>query len=150
MIQQAIKQLHDSLETSKNAFTGTQFSTLHTDIWSLNVVWNESKPTFVDWEDMCFGDPADELAYILAINNVSEHFKTIFMQAYLQGTHDPFFMERLDIYTLKARLFDLIWSIKKLDEEAQGQPGHIQKAEGIYENFYNVRLVSLRKYMDKT
>ncbi len=149
LIHGAIKQLHDWLKVSENAFTSTQFSVLHTDIGSLNVIWKEGKVTFVDWEDMCYGDPADEVAYIFAINNVSDHFKKCFLDTYVHTMQDPFFAERLRIYTLKARLFDLIWSIKKLDEEMSNQSGYIQKEKGVYEGFYIERLNALKKFMDQ-
>ncbi len=147
LIHNAIKQLHDWLKISENAFTSTQFSVMHTDIWSLNVIWDEGKPTFIDWEDMCYGDPADEVAYIFAINNVSDHFKKYFLDTYVRSMQDTFFSERLRIYTLKARLFDLIWSIKKLDEEMSNQPGYIQKEKGVYEEYYIVRLNALKKFI---
>lgn len=49
---------------------GPAFRTLHGDLWSGNVVWDGGRPVLVDWEYRRAGDPAEELAYMAAMDDL--------------------------------------------------------------------------------
>lgn len=52
---------------------GGPFSFLHGDLVEANVVWGARGPVLVDWEFWRMGDPAEDLAYIEALNGMPPH-----------------------------------------------------------------------------
>ncbi|MEQ9336445.1 MAG: aminoglycoside phosphotransferase family protein [Miltoncostaeaceae bacterium] len=46
------------------------FTWLHGDLWSGNVVWEGARPALVDWEVARPGDPAEDLAYLAAMDDL--------------------------------------------------------------------------------
>lgn len=48
------------------------FRLLHGDLVEQNVLWPPSGPVLVDWEFHRLGDPAEDLAYLLAVNDVPD------------------------------------------------------------------------------
>ena len=126
-IERAQHVLAARIDQHKNAFSGATFSYLHNDIVILNVLWNKGQPTLIDWEVPSFGDPADEVAYIFAINNTSKRFQQVFFDTYEQYIHDATFAERIDIYMLKNRLCDVAWAISMLEEKRTDSNPLMQK-----------------------
>lgn len=49
---------------------GDGFAWLHGDLWSGNVVWDDERPRLVDWEFARPGDPAEDLAYLAAMDDL--------------------------------------------------------------------------------
>lgn len=127
-------------------FDNKEFSLLHTDIGSGNVLWNNSKPTFIDWEEVTFGDPADEVAYVFAINNLSKTHQSTFLKEYLAHCDDVTLGTRLPLYMLKNRLFDLVWSIGKLSQQASGIESELMSIpNNTYKKFYDERRDALER-----
>lgn len=154
VIQEARKKLRHQMEEHKDAFSGNDFSYSHNDLVKLNILWKDNQPTVIDWEVPCYGDRADEIAYIFAVNNTSDQFQVKFLEAYekqldAQSVDDPTFRERLKVYILKHKLFDLAWSISMLDEEQKGTNPLMKQEEGLYRRFYDDRLKSLKDYLKK-
>lgn len=148
LIQRAQHELNEQIEQHKEAFSSTTFSYLHNDIVVLNVLWNKDQPTIIDWEVPAFGDRADEVAYIFAINNTSNEFNEVFLEEYEKHVDDPTLRERIEIYKLKNRLLDVAWAISKLDEEAKGQNPLMKREKGLYKGFYDIRLKGLRECLE--
>lgn len=48
------------------------FRRLHADVWGGNIVWDGERPVLVDWEYSHLGDPAQELAYAAAMDDLDE------------------------------------------------------------------------------
>lgn len=48
------------------------FRLLHGDVWGGNVVWDGDRPVLVDWEYSHLGDPALDLAYAAAMDDLDE------------------------------------------------------------------------------
>jgi aminoglycoside phosphotransferase (APT) family kinase protein len=48
------------------------FRRLHSDVWGGNIVWDGDRPTLVDWEYSHLGDPAHELAYAAALDDLDD------------------------------------------------------------------------------
>src|SRR5579883_1252350 len=111
VINEAKQKLQQLMEKYKDAFSGNVFSLLHLDIVPSNVLWNNNYITFVDWQSLSFGDRADEVAYIFAINNMDDAFQQTFLEEYKKYIIDETIQSRIIVYTLKLKLFDLAWSI---------------------------------------
>lgn len=47
------------------------FRALHGDLWSGNVVWSPDGPVLTDWEYHRAGDPAEEIAYMAAMDDLA-------------------------------------------------------------------------------
>jgi aminoglycoside phosphotransferase (APT) family kinase protein len=146
VIDEAKERLKSITLRYKDAFSGKEFSLLHLDIIPPNVLWHEDKITFVDWIALSFGDRAEEVAYIFAINNLGEHFQQVFLDEYQKLVSDKVLLERVKVYMLKHKLFDLAWSITMLSDEKAGK---ITLQEGSYQSFYDERLTSLKDYLNK-
>lgn len=58
------------------------FSLLHGDMGAENMIWSEGKVRLLDWEDVRLGDAAEEIAYILTENALSESGRTAFWSGY--------------------------------------------------------------------
>jgi thiamine kinase-like enzyme len=41
-------------------------------VWGGNIVWDGARPVLVDWEYSHLGDPAEELAYAAALDDLDE------------------------------------------------------------------------------
>lgn len=49
---------------------GGPFCLVHGDVWGGNVIWQEGRPRLVDWEFHRVGDPAEDLAYAAAMDDM--------------------------------------------------------------------------------
>ena len=47
------------------------FAFLHGDLVTGNILWPASAPVLVDWEFWRMGDPAEDLAYVVAMNDMA-------------------------------------------------------------------------------
>ncbi len=138
LIARGLEKCNDYL--AREEFTGSRFSLLHTDLGEGNVIWSSGEPTIIDWEEITFGDPADEVAYIFAINNLDTQWQSTFLDEYLRAMHDESLTRRIPAYILKNRLFDLRWSISKMAELQSGEsPEMLHGSIEEYRGFYNVR-----------
>lgn len=68
--------------------TPIAFSLLHGDIGAQNVVWSEGKVRLLDWEDVRVGDAAEEVAYILAENALSDEGRLALWSGYIDARGD--------------------------------------------------------------
>jgi aminoglycoside phosphotransferase (APT) family kinase protein len=48
------------------------FVLVHGDLWSGNIVWTAGGPALVDWEYLRLGDPAEEIAYLAAMDDLTD------------------------------------------------------------------------------
>lgn len=58
------------------------FRRLHADVWGGNVVWDGARPALVDWEYSHLGDPAQELAYTAALDDLDAPRVTALLAGY--------------------------------------------------------------------
>ena len=132
-----------------DGMASSTFSLLHTDIGSGNVIWCEDgSPVIIDWEELSFGDPADEVAYIFAINNVDDEWQSVFLEQYQLLRTDQLLTTRLPAYMLKNRLFDLAWAIGKMHSIQSGaHSGLLQGSLDLYHGYYDVRRDALQKIL---
>lgn len=150
VINKSREYLNHMLSQNLAAFTSSSFSLLHTDIGRDNIIWNNEQPSIIDWEEMTFGDPADEVAYVFAINDLNVSAQHIFLERYKTHRTDTTLEVRLPIYILKNRLSDLAWSITKRDRQTLGEEDVLlRKSKELYQEFYDVRLASLSRLVDK-
>ena len=56
----------------RDAPAARPFRRLHSDLWGGNVIWDGTHPTLVDWEYSHLGDPAHELAYAAALDDLDD------------------------------------------------------------------------------
>lgn len=58
------------------------FTLVHGDVWGGNVVWQGGRPTLVDWEFQRVGDPAEDLAYAVAMDDLPDHLVVALLEGY--------------------------------------------------------------------
>ncbi len=56
---------------SFGAVSGHPFRLLHGDLTAANILWG-SHPQLVDWEFWRMGDPAEDLAYLITVNDLPQ------------------------------------------------------------------------------
>ncbi len=141
-INSAREQLKRLIKDNKEKFSENVFSMMHLDLVPPNVIWHDDEITFIDWVSLSYGDRAEEIAYIFAINDLEKDFQKRFLKEYLNHATDTTLIDRIDVYFLKLRIFDLAWSITMLDNESRGNTLH---ENSTYKSFYNIRLKALKK-----
>ena len=60
------------------------FRLLHGDLVEANIVWGPDGPSLVDWEFWRLGDPAEDLAYLVEINGMTDALTAALLQGYAQ------------------------------------------------------------------
>lgn len=147
LFKQARRLLEDRLQAASTSWLSSRFSLCHGDIGDGNVLWEGNTPRLIDWDGANFGDPANEIGYIFAINNVSEDWRRTFLTAYLQHDPESTVIDRIDTHILKNRLADVVWSIGKMHEAAAGSVVGLttQQSQELYEE----RRKNLQAYLDK-
>lgn len=58
------------------------FALIHGDLVTGNIVWNGETPGIVDWEFWRFGDPAEDLAYLLGVNGLDGERRAAVLAGY--------------------------------------------------------------------
>ena len=61
-------------------------ATLHGDPWSGNLVWSPTGPVLVDWEYARGGEPAEDLAYLAALDELPEATLAAVLHGYGAGS----------------------------------------------------------------
>ncbi len=112
-----------------------RFSLLHHDLNPDNMLWRaDGSVRFIDW-NTTFGDPADDVDYVVTNNDVTPGFKEAFLVAYEHAMGRSDVIERVGAYTLKNQLDDLVWVL----DMQRRCPDDVQYGQEAYEK----RLVAL-------
>jgi aminoglycoside phosphotransferase (APT) family kinase protein len=61
---------------------GMRFALLHGDLVEDNIVWPRTGPVLVDWEFWRMGDPAEDLAYLAAMNGAPDRVRDAIHDGY--------------------------------------------------------------------
>ena len=81
------------------------FRLLHADVWGGNVVWDGGVPALVDWEYSHLGDPALDLAYAAAMDDLDDARAA----ALVAGYGDPALAPRVDAWRPLAAMEAAVW-----------------------------------------
>lgn len=146
LFEQARHLLAQQLRSPDTSWDNTTFSLCHGDINAGNLLWTARGLRLIDWDGANFGDPANDVAYIFAINNVSHRWQQQFLDSYLQANPQPDISPRLDTYILKNRLADLVWSIGKIHETTTGT-SLLNLSSETCQQMYNQRHRNLQRYL---
>ena len=86
-----------------------RFVMLHGDLSAGNLLWHGSAVTLIDWEYTRAGDPAEDLAYLLAEQPLPARQRAQLTDAYLNTGGDPSTLERLPVYLPLVALDAALW-----------------------------------------
>jgi aminoglycoside phosphotransferase (APT) family kinase protein len=144
LIDKGLKRLGAILDANPEDFSQTKFSLLHHDINPGNVLWgSDGKVTFID-PNPTYGDPCDDINFIVANNNGSSALQRALIDAYqkITGGNIVITDARMEAYTLKNWLDDLAWTIKMCEEH---------KEDDLYEDYCDAharRYEALRQLLE--
>jgi thiamine kinase-like enzyme len=148
VISQARRLLQQKITPNDESWNQNKFSLCHGDIGIYNILWEEHDLRLIDWDGARFGDPADDIAYIFAINNVSARWQGTFLDTYIRKSARDDISSRIDMYLLKNYLFDVVWAMDKLLEEQEDR-SLIKLARGEYGTEYEKRVVALKQHLSR-
>ncbi|WP_217923370.1 aminoglycoside phosphotransferase family protein [Miltoncostaea oceani] len=91
------------------------FRMVHGDLVAANIVWGPAGPALVDWEFWRMGDPAEDVAYLIAVNGLPPPAAA----AVLDGYGDPGMPPRVAAWTALVALDAAGWYLARgLDADA--------------------------------
>lgn len=122
-------------------FSGTKFSRLHHDLNCENIIWKpDGTVVFID-PNPTYGDPCDDVNYVISDNDGSPAFQEALLAAYGRAAPGAAISPvRMEAYTLKNWLDDLAWTIEMCEK--------YKHDETLYEKYkaaYDVRLAALQE-----
>lgn len=111
LVTAGMRRLYRLLGTQTSLFGASRFSLLHHDLNPGNILWTPNgSARLIDW-NATFGDAADDVDYVVTNNHVTPQFRDTFFNAYANFTGRDDTVARVDAYTLKNQLDDLVWVI---------------------------------------
>ena len=120
-----IQHVYRHLQQSRldgDAWEERTFSQLHGDLSPGNMLWNGSDVTLIDWEYTRPGDPAEDLAYLVAEQEVPGEQKQLLFHGYVNAGGDPTAISRVPAYAALVSLDSVLWwadlCLKRGDEPA--------------------------------
>jgi aminoglycoside phosphotransferase (APT) family kinase protein len=129
--------LETTLAEQADLFSEGTFSLLSHDLSWRNIRWPSlecRRRVYLLDSNFTYGDPADDLSYIMVDNNTSPAFNEGLLAAYKSPKGSGKVWERVPAYHLKNRLDDLAWGIMMLERHGGAE----------YEEGYRQRLISLK------
>jgi Ser/Thr protein kinase RdoA (MazF antagonist) len=109
VISSGIERLRRITDAESTLYGSDTFSLLHHDLNPGNMLWQpDGSVIFIDW-NITFGDPADDVDYVVTNNRASDAFRNAFFEAYAESTGNDDVIARVGAYTLKNQLDDLVW-----------------------------------------
>ncbi len=139
LIKTALQTLQKMM--SPKYFWRKTFSMIHGDLNAHNILWRGRNISIIDWEGARYGDPADEIAYIKAINRLTDTQFENFLCGYLPLAPDPDITNRLPTYELKNRIFDVMWAL------GSKQHANTVKEQSYFQRAYDIRATDLRTFL---
>ena len=144
LAEEALDILWGEIERHNGAFQAAADNLCHGEPNPKNVIWNKAGLTLIDWTDWGFGDPADEISFMFAMNNSGEDFQKVFLAEYADERTDVGMATRVRVYILKSRIEDLVWSMQQLEKERLGQHSEfLNQGRETYQEYYRARLGAL-------
>lgn len=92
------------------------FRMLHGDLMEQNILWTP-RPVFIDWEFWRMGDPAEDLASLVALNEMPRRVR----DGILAGYGDAGMQPRMDAWLAPIALDAGVWFLRNGDSDAADQ-----------------------------
>lgn len=111
--QAHIKELYASLSSitlpDEAGWNESGFAQLHGDLTLGNIIWDNDSVALIDWEYARDGDPAEDLAYLVAEQPISERVINAFHTDYIAAGGDPPALTRATWYAPLVALDSALW-----------------------------------------
>jgi Ser/Thr protein kinase RdoA (MazF antagonist) len=85
------------------------FALLHGDLSIGNILWAENRVALIDWEFARDGDPAEDLAYLIAEQDLAPDIVAELADAYVAGGGDPWALARMPVWLPLVALDAALW-----------------------------------------
>lgn len=134
LFKEGLRRLEEIVALHPDDFSGTTFCRLHHDLNPGNVIWQpDGRVVFID-ANPTYGDPCDDVNYVVSNNGGSAEFQKKLLAAYAHAAPGVAISpSRMEAYTLKNWLDDLAWAID-MCEKYKDDPDTRSKYEAAYAN----------------
>lgn len=85
------------------------FSLLHGDLSAGNILWEDGRPTLIDWEFARDGDPAEDLAYLTSEAALTPEHLADVAEGYVLAGGEAWAFARLPVWLPLVRLDAALW-----------------------------------------
>jgi len=85
------------------------FSLLHGDLSAGNILWDDGRPTLIDWEFARDGDPAEDLAYLTSEAGLTPEELADVAEGYVAAGGEAWAFARLPVWLPLVRLDAALW-----------------------------------------
>ncbi len=85
------------------------FSLLHGDLSAGNILWDEGRPTLIDWEFARDGDPAEDLAYLTSEAGLTPDELADIAEGYVAAGGEAWAFARVPAWLPLVRLDAALW-----------------------------------------
>lgn len=121
-VRDQLSQLVASLDSNKAGWQARDFSQLHGDLSIGNLLWTADEVGLIDWEYARAGDPAEELAYLITEQPVTQAIIDQLKASYLAAGGTPDVWQRLPTWAAFTATDSAVWWVNYL--RAQGERPH--------------------------
>ena len=107
------------------------FVQLHGDLSIGNIIWDDAAVTLIDWEYARWGDPAEDLAYLITEQRASREVADNLRTAYLEAGGSEEIWSRVPAYASLVALDSALWWVDYLIDNEIDPAGHTEVVQRI-------------------
>lgn len=109
-IEEIVGRLHQTELPESAGWHEPHFALIHGDLSLGNLLWDDDGvPTLIDWEFARDGDPAEDLAYLVAEQGLSPDLVADIAEGYIAAHGDPWAFARLPTWLPLVTLDAALW-----------------------------------------
>lgn len=104
-----IEQLRSATLSPQAGWEERDFALCHGDLSIGNILWDDDAVALIDWEFARYADPAEEIAYLIAEQDLATDLVSDVADAYVRAGGDPWAFARLQVWLPLVALDAALW-----------------------------------------